>query len=257
MFRVFLEQGYMTVDQSYDNTTVSKLNKYLVNHWGLFKPKQRFVIYNPNDFDIEAYLDSWKTPYPGDFIEQQARKDNQPVINTDELLNFAIYALNNKSLSINKTDIEIFLYVLNNHITHALPITQTTERLLTKLLFDKYVVDYQLMLAYGLLRLLPTQTIYNISKHVIKKLTSLNVIRNYVNEPWTIDILTELVDIMNIPHNITSVIIKKVLKQTLYHCVNMFDKLHNRTLDRLRYFVNTHGQQIVCYELVKQRLFTY
>lgn len=228
-------------------TTIEKIQKYLINHWGLYKPKMYVNICSKDDieFDAERFIDSWKTIPPGDFIEQFARKNCIYRVKTNELFDFALQALNSKCLTIDLVDIEVSLYVLYVHVEYKLPFTNNTTDLLKTLLSNQYVDSYMLIICYVFMTLLPSEIIYSVSQHITNKLSSPDVIKQFNNEPWTFHIFSKLISMSCIPHNINAVIIKHVFKNALYLYLPLFVKLPMKTICVLKRFCYKHYNKIV------------
>ena len=228
-------------------TTIEKIQKYLINHWSLYKPNMYVNICSKDDieFDAERFIDSWKTIPPGDFIEQFARKNSLYRVKTNELFDFALQALNSKCLTINLVDIEVLLYVLYVHVEYKLPFTNNTTDLLKTLLTNPYVDSYMLIMCYIFMQLLPNEIIYDVSQHITNKLSSPDVIKQFNNEPWTFHIFYRFVGMMYIPHCINAVIIKHVFKNSLYLYLSLFVKLPLKTILTLKQFCYKHYNKIV------------
>ena len=230
---------------NHKGTTIEKIQKYIANHWGLYKPNFYINLCSKSnvEFDPEYFIDSWKTIPPGDFIEQYARKMYIYQVKTNELFDFALTALNSKCLSINIVDIEVLLYVLYAHVKYNLPFTNNTINLLIALIDNQYA-DYMLITCYILMKLLPHEITHVISKNITNKLSSKEVIDTFVIEPWTLYVFYEFVNMINIPHSINAVIVKHVFKNALYLYLPLFTSLSHRTITTLKNFCYKHFDKV-------------
>ena len=235
------------LESNHKGTTIEKIQRYLNNHWGLYKPNMYIDICKQSDieFDAERFIDSWKTIQPGDFIEQFARKNYICRVKTNELFDLALTALNSKCLSIDLVDVEVLLYVLYVHVEYKLPFTTNTTNLLKTLLTNPYVDTNILTMCYVFMTLLPNEIIYDINQHIINKLSSPDVIKQFNNEPWTFHIFYRFIGMMYIPHSINAVVIKHVFKNSLYLYLSLFVKLPLKTILTLKQFCYKHYNKIV------------
>lgn len=250
MFQRFIKLGDLDLskplDENYKNTTIDKIQYYLNGHWSKYNPNEYINICDKNDvvFDVERFINSWQTIQPGDYIEQQARKLYIYRIQINKLFDFALYALNNKCLTVTFNDIEILLYILYAHHKYNLSFTDKTTQLIINILTNKYFIDYQLIFCYMLLKLLPTEIIYNIHSHIIDNLASSEVINRFKNEPFTFNIFYQLIGILRTPHNINTVIIKNVFKRSLYYYLLLFEILPRATTTALKRFCCHHYEKV-------------
>lgn len=236
---------FRQLEEKHHNTTIEKLQKHITRHWSIYNANQYVNICNKQDseFNIDYFLDSWCIIPQGDFIEQQARKSYLYQMKADQLFNFALYALNNKCLTIEIVDIEIIFYILFVHVEYNLDFNDNTTNLISNILTNKYFIDYQLILCYIFMKLLPSDTIYKLTACFINKLTSEEIIRQIATEPLTYNIFHNFVAMLYIPHQITSIIIKHIFKQSLYNYLMLFTKLTDKTISMLKRFCYKHFEK--------------
>ena len=178
MFAEFLKQGLNiniseNLIEKYNGTTIEKIYNYLKSHWGIYNQKMDIIIFpeSENEFDVEMFINSWKTKAKGDFIEERARKCFHYKLPIRYLLNFALYAFNNKSLSITYEDVEILFYVMFIHVKYNVSYCEKTIELLKKILRNEFLDDYILILCYIFLELLPNNIIEYIKFDIIDRLS--------------------------------------------------------------------------------------
>lgn len=259
IFKQFLDDGFanginneLLTHKNYEGTTIDKLNKNIINHWNLYKPNQKVIIFpkSEDEFNVEIFIDSWKNKPHGDFIERYARKNHICNIKAEELFNLSINALNNTCLYIELIDIEIILVILYLHIKYKFTFNDTTVDLLNTLISNVYMDDYQVMLSYVFMKLLPLDIIYKIRNTLTNKLSTYQVIINSSYEPYSTVILTRFINMMFIRHNIVSVIIKHVFRRSLYIYLSRYNLMLSKyqleqTVDKLNLFVKFNCNKIV------------